>query len=68
MLMRKASGISPKSAWVSEQLGRAKVSTTLDVYSHALPREARDLAFCDFAVGTRISWAKELLSRKYPST
>jgi integrase len=40
------SGVS--IVWLSNQLGHSKTSITLDVYAHAIPREARDLGFADF--------------------
>ncbi|MCH8131635.1 MAG: tyrosine-type recombinase/integrase, partial [Myxococcales bacterium] len=39
-------GKSPR--WVADQLGHSNPSFTMNVYSHALPREEHDLSFVDF--------------------
>jgi integrase len=56
--MMLASGISPKV--VSQRLGHANVSITLDTYSHVLP--AHDQAAADF-IGRSLAEADEALPR-----
>jgi integrase len=56
--MMLASGISPKV--VSQRLGHANVSITLDTYSHVLP--AHDQAAADF-IGRSLAEANEALPR-----
>jgi integrase len=56
--MMLASGVSPKV--VSQRLGHANVSITLDTYSHVLP--AHDQAAADF-IGRQLADADEALPR-----
>jgi len=43
-----ALGASKSPRWVADQLGHRNPSFTMNVYSHALPREEHDLSFVDF--------------------